>query len=98
MTCRSIVDYHDVYLTIGVFLLASVSDAFRTVCSEAYRVGCAHYYTASNLSDDVFLKVCKADVRLLTERDNQELVESMIRARMSSVQVKKNSGRQTTTT
>ena len=85
LTCRSIVDYHDVYLTTGVLLLASVFEAFRTGCEEDYGVGCAHYYTARNLSGGVFLKVCKADVRLLTERDHQGLVESMIRAGMSSV-------------
>ena len=49
----------------------------------------AYYYTASNFSGDVFLKVCKADLRLLTERDHLDLVESMIRDGMSSVYAKK---------
>ena len=95
--CRSIGDYQDLYLTTDVFLLESVFGAFRSDCYESYGVDCAQYYTASNLSSDVFLKVCKADLRLLTERDHLDLVESMIPGGISSVYARKKSGKQTTT-
>ena len=70
--CRSIGDYHDHYLTTDVLLLASVFDAFRSVCYETYGVDCAHYYTASILSSDLFLKVCSADLRTLDKRNHLE--------------------------
>ena len=87
--CNSIGDYYDLYLSTDVLLLASVFEAFRSVCYETYGVDCAHYYTASNLAGDVFLKVCRADLRLLTERDHLHLVERMIRGGMSSVYARK---------
>ena len=68
--CNSVGDYHDLYLSTDVLLLASVFEAFRSVCYETYGVDCGHYYTASNLTGDVFLKVCREDLRLLTERDH----------------------------
>ena len=71
--CNSIGDYHDLYLSTDVLLLASVFEAFRSVCYETYGVDCAHYYTASNLAGDVFLKVCRTDLRLLTEPDRLSL-------------------------
>ena len=86
---NSIGDYHDLYLSIDVLLLASVFEAFRSVCYETYRVDCAHYYTASNLAGDVFLKTCRADLRLLTERDHLHFVEGMILGERSSVYARK---------
>ena len=68
-----------------MLLLASVFEAFRSVCYETYGVDCAHFYTASNLAGDVFLKVCRADLRFLTEHDHLHFVEGMIRGGMSSV-------------
>ena len=87
--CNSIGDYHDLYLSTDVLLLASVFEAFRSVCYETYGVDCAHYYTASNLAGDVFLKICRADLRLLTERHHLQFVERMIRGGMSSVYARK---------
>ena len=72
-----------------MLLLASVFEAFRSVCYETYGVDCAHYYTASNLAGNVFLKICRADLRLLTERDHLHFVEGMIGGGMSSVYARK---------
>ena len=87
--CNSIADHHGLYLSADVLLLASVFEAFRSVCYEKYGGDCAHYYTASNLAGDVFLKICRADLRLLTERDHLHFVEGMIRGGMSSVYARK---------
>ena len=87
--CNSIADHHGLYLSADVLLLASVFEAFRSVCYEKYGGDCAHYYTASNLAGDVFLKICRADLRLLTERDHLLFVEGMIRGGMSSVYARK---------
>ena len=87
--CSSIADHHGLYLSADVLLLASVFEDFRSVCYEKYGGDCAHYYTASNLAGDVFLKICRADLRLLTERDHLHFVEGMIRGGMSSVYARK---------
>ena len=45
----------------------------------------AHYYTCSRLSGDVFLKVSKARVQLLTDRSHLEIAENLISGGVSSV-------------
>ena len=85
LKCGSLDDYHDLYLTTDVLLLVSVFEAFRDVCYQTYGLGCACYFTASNFSGDTFLKVCKPELKLLTDREHLDLVQRMIRGGMSSV-------------
>ena len=85
LKCGSLGDYHDLYLTTDVLLLASVFEAFREVCYQTYGLDCACYFTASNLSGDAFLKVCKPELKLLTDREHLDLVQRMIRGGMSSI-------------
>ena len=85
MKCASLGEYHDVYLATDVLLLASVFEAFREVCYKTYGLDCACYFTASNLSGVAFLKVCYADLKLLTEREHLKMVQKRIRGGMSSI-------------
>ena len=85
LKCGSLGDYHDLYLTTDVLLLASVFEVFRENCYQTYGLDCACYFTASNLSRDAFLKVCKPERKLLTDREHLDLVQRMIRGGMSSV-------------
>ena len=85
LKCGSLGDYHDLYLTTDVLLLASVFKVFREVCYQIYGLDCACYFTASNLSGDAFLKVYKSELKLLTDREHLDLVQRMIRGGMSSV-------------
>ena len=83
--CASLGEYHNVYLATDVLLLASVFEAFREVCYETYGLDCTCYFTASNLSGDAFLKVCNADLKLLSEREHLNMIQKMIRGGMSSI-------------
>ena len=85
MVVKIIGNYHDLYLTCDTLLLACVFDAFRDICYNTYGLDCVQYYGASNLSGDAFLKVCKPDLHLLTEREQLELVENMMRGGVSSI-------------
>ena len=87
--CRNIGDYYNLYLTTDVFLLATVVLCFRKVCYETYGLDCCQYYTASNLSGDAMLKICKPDLELLTEREHLDMVENLIRGGVSSVFAKR---------
>ena len=60
-------EYNHASQVFSKFACRLLGEAFRSVCYETYQVDCAHNYTASNLSGDVFLKVCKEDLRLLTK-------------------------------
>ena len=54
-----------------------------------YGLDCAHFYTASNLSGEAFLKVCNAEIELLTNREHLEVAENPIRGGISSVFAKR---------
>ena len=87
--CRSIGDYHNLYLATDVLILADVFEEFRSLCYRTYGLDCAHHYTASNLAGDAFLKICKADVKLLCQREHLEIVENLLRGGISSVYAKR---------
>ena len=88
-SCSSIGDYHDLYLTSDTLILACVFEEFRSVCYECYGLDCTYYYTASNLSGDAYLKICKADLHLLTNREHLEMAENLVRGGVSSVYAKR---------
>ena len=54
--CRTMGDYHDLYVTTDVMLLADVFENFRQVCQEKYGLDPAHYDSAPGLSWDALLK------------------------------------------
>ena len=83
--CQNLGDYHDLYLKTDTLILACVVEEFRSLCHKTYGLDSAHYFTCSHLSGDAFLKKCRADIELLTEREHLEMVEDMIRGGVSSV-------------
>ena len=55
------------------------------MCYETYKLDCAQYFTVSNLSGDAFLRTCKADLHLLTDREHLDMAENLIREGIASV-------------
>ena len=68
-SCQTIGDYYKLYLETDVMLLACVMLCFRQVCYDTYSLDCCQYFTASNLSGDAMLKICKPDLHLLIDRE-----------------------------
>ena len=60
--CKTLGDYHDLYLKTDVILLTDVFENFRSVCMKAYKLDPAHYYTSPGLS----LKFTKIKLQLIT--------------------------------
>ena len=87
--CENLGDYHDLYLKTDTLLLACVVEEFRSVCYETYKLDSIQYFSSSHLSGDAFLRTCKADLCLITEREHLEMVENMIRGGVSSVYEKR---------
>ena len=61
------------------FYLLPFSKLFLEFCYQTYGLDCACYFTASSLSGDAFLKVCKLDLKLVTDREHLDFVQQMIR-------------------
>ncbi len=82
-------DNHVLYLATDVLPLACVFEEFRRICYKAYGLDCCFHYSASNLSGEAFLKICKADIELLTNAKHLEIAENLLRGGVSSIYQKR---------
>ena len=55
--CRTLADYHDLYLRTDVALLADVFETFRDLMREKHGLDPAHYLTAPGMAWDAMLKL-----------------------------------------
>ena len=83
--CRTMGDYHDLYVATDVLLFAGVFENFRKVCQEKYRLDPAHYYSAPGLSWDALLKKTGVELELLTDLDMHLFIERGMRGGISMV-------------
>ena len=83
--CRTMGDYHDVYLKSDVILLADVFESFRDTAMETYKLDPAHYFTAPGFSWDSMLKYTGVELDLLDDPDMYLMVESGIRGGVSMI-------------
>ena len=81
--CKTLGDYHDLYVKTDVVLLVDVFENFRKVCMEKYGLDPAHYYTAPGLSWDVLLKKTGVEMELLTDLDMHLFIEKGMRGGIS---------------
>ena len=73
------------YPKTDVVLLADVFQTFRKTCMDAYKLDPLHYYTASGLPWDAFLKQTKIDLELLTDIDVHLAIQKGMRCGISLI-------------
>ena len=83
--CRTMRDYHDLYLKTDVLLLTDVMENYRNICIDNYGLDPLWYYTAPGLAWDAALKLSKIILELLTEPDMYLMIESGIRGGISTI-------------
>ncbi|KAL9958234.1 hypothetical protein ACROYT_G035222 [Oculina patagonica] len=83
--CKTLGDYHDLYVKTDVTLLADVFENFRNICQEKYGLDPAHYFTSPGLSWDALLKKTGVQLELLTDSEMHLFVERGIRGGISIV-------------
>ena len=83
--CKTMMDYHDLYLKTDVLLLADVMENYRNVCIDNYGLDPLWYYTAPGLAWDAALKISKIELELITNPDMYLLVENGIRGGISTI-------------
>ena len=81
--CKTLGDYHDLYLKTDVLLLADIFENFRSTCMQQYELDPAHYYTSPGLSWDALLKKTGVKLDLLTDYDMFLFVEKGLRGGIS---------------
>ena len=83
--CKTLGNYHDLYIKTDVALLAGVFENFRNLCQEQYGLDPAHYLTSPGLSWDALLKKTGVELELLTDIDMHLFVERGMRGGISMV-------------
>ena len=83
--CQTLGDYHNLYLKTDTLLLACVVEEFKKLCYDTYGLDRAHYFPSSDHSGDAFIKNCRADLHLFTDREHLEMAEKMIRGGVASI-------------
>ena len=83
--CKTIKDYHDLYLKSDVLLLADVFEKFRSTCLKHYKLDPAHYYTSPGLAWDACLKITGQHLELLSDYDMLMMFERGIRGGITHI-------------
>ena len=78
-------DNHDAYLKLDCALLACVCEFHRELSFTTYKLDCMHFFTLPNMAKEASLRICKANVELLIERDHLDMIEPAIRGGVTSV-------------
>ena len=85
MRCRTMGDYHDIYVRSDVALLCDVFEKFRKSAISYYGIDPCHYYTNPGYSWDAMLKFTKVKLELITDIDMYIFIEKSIRGGISMI-------------
>ena len=78
-------EYHDLYLTSDILLLADVFENFRKTCLEYYKLDPCHYFTSPGLSWDAMLRMTNIKLELMTDVDMFLFIEKGLRGGISYI-------------
>jgi hypothetical protein len=77
--CRTLRDYHDVYLKTDVLILADVFENHRAMCLLHYKLDPAHYMSAPQLSWDAMLKLTEIELELVHDSEQFRTMDNGLR-------------------
>ena len=83
--CKTMTDYHDLYLKTDVILLADVFENFRKVCQKNYSLDPAWYFTSPGLAWDAMLKITGVELDLISDPNMYLMVENGVRGGISTI-------------
>ena len=83
--CKTMGDYHDLYLKSDVLILADVFEKFRKTDKEYYNLDPAHYFSCPGFAWDAMLKMTDINLELITDIDIYQMVETGLRGGVSYI-------------
>ena len=84
-SCKTLGDYHDIYLKTDVLLLANVFEKFRDKSMYHYDLDPTHYFSSLGMSWNALLKKTKIELELSTDTNMHLFFEKGLRGGMSMV-------------
>ena len=78
-------DYHHLYLTKNVLLLADVFEKFINTCLEYYGLDPCHCFSSPGLSWDAMLKMTKIELELISDTDVHLFFEKEMKGGISYI-------------
>jgi hypothetical protein len=83
--CKTLKDYHDIYLKTDVLLLADAFEEFRRVCMTHYQLDAAHYVSDPQFSWDAMMKMTECELDLLSDPAMYRMLEGSLRGGISMI-------------
>ena len=83
--CKTIQDYHDIYLKTDVLLLADIFETFRQFSKVNYRLDPAHYVSSPQLSWDAMLLHTEAEIELIADPQMFSMIDKGIRGGVAMI-------------
>ena len=83
--CKTMQDYHDLYLKTDVLLLADVFQSFRDATLSTFGVDPSYYVSAPQLSWDCMMKMTKCELELLSDPAMFKMINSNLRGGISVI-------------
>ena len=83
--CGTLQNYHDAYIKLDCALLACFWEFHRELSFTTQKFYCMHFFTLTNMAKGASLRICKANIELLTEREHLDMIEPAIRGGVTSV-------------
>ena len=78
-------EYHDLYVSVDVLLLADVFERFRDVAMNDYKIDPTHHYTLPGLSWSAMLRQSGCNLQLISDPDMSMFFEDNLRGGVSQV-------------
>ncbi|VDI33807.1 Hypothetical predicted protein [Mytilus galloprovincialis] len=83
--CRTMRDYHNLYLESDVALLEDIFENFRDNCMKTHKLDPAHYFTSPGLSYEAMLNFTRIRLELLTDPDMLLMFENATRGGVAMI-------------
>ena len=83
--CKTMQDYHDLYLKTDVFLLVDVFESFRSATLKNFGLDPSYYVSSPQLSWDCMMKMTECELTLLTDPAMFEIINRNLRGGISVI-------------